>query len=224
MQHIIGFAHRGAPQGRADHNALSAFARALALGATGLESDIGLTADGIPVLFHRGLSIRRQRRPEAVPRSRLPASIPSLVDLYETCGTDFELSLDMANPRAAEAVVAVAAEYGALDRLWLTYWRMPEVQRWRRLWPHVHLVYPALPVAPGSAIRLANRLSSAGVDVLNVHYRLCRPNLVEHAHHRQLRIFAWGIRSAGALDRAIARGVDGVYCDNVEEMVNALSG
>src|SRR6185436_7833703 len=47
----IGFAHRGA-RAHAPENTLDAFALALRLGATGLETDLWLTADGIPVLDH----------------------------------------------------------------------------------------------------------------------------------------------------------------------------
>jgi glycerophosphoryl diester phosphodiesterase len=66
------------------------------------------------------------------------------------------------------------------------------------------------------------RLAAEGVDVLNVHHRFCRPRLIECARGKQLRVFTWGIRSTGSLQRAIRLQVDGVYCDNVEMMVQAL--
>ena len=50
----IGFAHRGA-RAHAPENTLEAFALALRLGATGLESDVWLTADGEAVLDHDGV-------------------------------------------------------------------------------------------------------------------------------------------------------------------------
>jgi glycerophosphoryl diester phosphodiesterase len=50
----IAFAHRGA-RAHARENTLDAFALALRLGATGLESDVWLTADGVPVLDHDGV-------------------------------------------------------------------------------------------------------------------------------------------------------------------------
>src|SRR5438034_10475764 len=90
----IAFAHRGA-QAHAPENTLEAFALARRLGATGLESDVWLTADGVAVLDHDGVVGGRLRhRPIAdVARTALPAHIPSLADLYAECGTDFELSL-----------------------------------------------------------------------------------------------------------------------------------
>jgi glycerophosphoryl diester phosphodiesterase len=148
--------------------------------------------------------------------------VPSLQDLYEQCGTDFDLSLDMAQPRAVEAVVQVAGQFGALDRLWLTYWRLPELRAWRQRWPNIHLVYPSLPLRFSRAALLVDRLATEGVDVLNLHHRVCRARLVDYAHEKNIRIFAWGIRSAGPLRRVIHLPVDGVYCDNIEAMVDAL--
>ena len=58
----IGFAHRGA-KAHAPENTIAAFQLALRLGATGLESDVWLTAEGIPVLDHDGV-VRRGRAAE----------------------------------------------------------------------------------------------------------------------------------------------------------------
>src|SRR5260370_6443842 len=93
----IGFAHRGA---RADarENTLEAFELALRLGATGLESDVWLTNDGVPVLDHDGVvggRIGRRRHIADVDRASLPAHIPSLEELYTTCTSSFALSLDV---------------------------------------------------------------------------------------------------------------------------------
>ena len=57
----IAFAHRGA-RAHAPENTLGAFTLALRLGATGLESDVWLTADGEAVLDHDGLAGGRLRR------------------------------------------------------------------------------------------------------------------------------------------------------------------
>ena len=55
------FAHRGG-RAHAPENTLEAFALALRLGATGLESDVWCSADGVPVLHHDGRSGQRVRR------------------------------------------------------------------------------------------------------------------------------------------------------------------
>src|SRR5918995_3045535 len=116
----IAFAHRGA-RAHAPENTLDAFTLALRLGATGLESDVWLTADGEAVLDHDGVAggRLRRRRIASCRRAELPPHIPTLVDLYETCGTDVDISLDLKDAAAFDRVVDVAraAGDGALSRL-----------------------------------------------------------------------------------------------------------
>ena len=79
------------------------------LGATGLESDVWITADGMAVLDHDGVVRRGVRRvPIArVDRADLPAHIPTLEEFYAACGTDLDVSLDVKDPDAYDAVADV---------------------------------------------------------------------------------------------------------------------
>ena len=211
----LRFAHRGAPLPGVGGNTLEAFAAALAAGAHGVESDVQLSADGVPVLVH-GLPFSRLRPIRSLTRAELPASIPSLAELYERCGSDFDLALDMAAPRAAPAVVALARRYGALDRLWLTYWRLPLMAAWRRAWPHANLVYPTMFALPAPLLRRTCRQAlAAGVDVLNLHHGLLTTATARTVHAEGLQLFAWGVRDQRTERRAAALGVDGVFVDRV---------
>jgi len=80
----IGFAHRGA-RADAPENTIEAFTLARRLGATGLESDVWLTADGEAVLDHDGVvrSGVRRRPIGGVRRADLPSHIPTLAELYD---------------------------------------------------------------------------------------------------------------------------------------------
>ena len=99
----IAFAHRGA-RAHAPENTIEAFELALRLGATGLESDVWLTADGVAVLDHDGVvRIRRMRqRPirELLRSHGCPVHIPSLAEMLDACGTGYALSLDLKDPAA----------------------------------------------------------------------------------------------------------------------------
>jgi glycerophosphoryl diester phosphodiesterase len=211
---MIVFAHRGSPRSRDEQNTLAAFERALALGATGLESDIALTADGVPVLYHPRL-LSGRLRVGRLTRDDLPPEIPSLSALYERCGTEYQLSLDMGAPDAVEAVVAAADRYAARSRLWLTYWRLPTLARWRVRWPDVHLVYPTFPLGPRRIQALMERLRSQDADALNVHHHFCTPGLAAHVHASGLQLFAWGVRRDDQIGRLERAGIDGVFCDDI---------
>ena len=102
----ITFAHRGG-QRRRPENTLPPFRRALELGARGLESDARLSADGEVVLVHDAVAQRgwrrRAGRPDAPPAELAELDVPRLADLYAELGTDYELSLDLYDPAAADA-------------------------------------------------------------------------------------------------------------------------
>jgi glycerophosphoryl diester phosphodiesterase len=212
---VIRFAHRGAPTGGLRGNTLEAFVAALGAGASGLESDVQLTADGVPVLAH-GLPFAGRRPIRSLMRAELPPSIPSLADLYERCGADFDLALDMSAPRAARAVVALARRHGASDRLWLTYWRLPAMAAWRRAWPETHLVYATMFAVPAPMLRrTCAQACAAGVDTLNLHHRLLTRSTAATAGAAGLRLFAWGVSQPRDELRARSLGVDGVFVDRI---------
>ncbi len=212
---LLRFAHRGAPVPPQRENTLAAFAAAVRAGAEGLESDVWLTADGVPVLLH-GAGRVRGRPINALRRDELPGQIPSLEQLWQRLGNGFDLALDMSAPEAAGAVVKLACRYGALDRLWLTYWRLPRMAAWRRRWPELRLVYATMFGVPLLLFRrVAARCAAAGVDAVNLHHRLIHGATAQIAHDSGLRLFAWGLRHERQLLRAARLGVDAVFLDDV---------
>ena len=217
----IAFAHRGGARSRSEQNTLPAFARAIALGS-GVESDVWLTSDGVPVLLHPTL-FQRRRAVRTLARHELPPSVPTVDDLLGICGGGVDVALDMADPDAVEAVVESASRHAALDRLWLTYWRLPVLAAWRRRWPTVRLVHPTLLLGTGRrSTGLLDALAAGGVDAVNVfHLRLHR-DLVTAAHRRGLLAFTWGVRRHGGIESAIRRGADGVFADDVQALVAAV--
>lgn len=78
------FAHRGA-RAHETENTLAAFRLAVRLGATGIESDVWMTSDGVAVLDHDGVVGPRLRRRKIsdVARADLPGHIPELRDLFD---------------------------------------------------------------------------------------------------------------------------------------------
>ena len=222
----IAFAHRGA-RAHAQENTLEAFRLALRLGATGLESDVWLTSDGLAVLDHDGrVGPRwRRRRLAEVSRSALPPSVPRLEDLYAECGTDFELSLDVRDPEAADVVVAVAraAGAGAVERLWLCHPEWERLVAWRERWPEVHLVDSTrLRLLRQGPERRAAQLAAAGIDAVNLHHTDWTGGLTTLFHRFGRLAFGWDAQHERVLRGLIAMGIDGVYSDHVDRMVEAV--
>lgn len=223
----ISFAHRGA-RAHAPENTIEAFALALKLGATGLESDVWLTADGVPVLDHDGLvrSGLRRRAIGSVDRAELPSWVPTLEELFATCGTDFELSLDVKDGAAAAATVAVARAAGddVLPRLWLCHPDWELVATWRALADDVRLVDSTrLRRMKGGAERRAADLADAGIDAVNLHHSDWNLGLATLFHRFERYCFGWDAQFERILVTLLRYGLDGVYSDHVDRMVDVVT-
>lgn len=219
MSGPLGFAHRG---GSADapENTLRAFRLALSKGAAGIETDVWMTADEVPVLHHDG---RLRRRPiGAMSSTELPAALPTLADLYAACGTDFDLSLDLKDGRSAEAVVAVARGAGHdLRRLWLCGGATGAFA-WRAVDPAVRVVAGADPRRVDSWTDHLRRLADGGVDAVNVQRRRWTRDRVDAAHDAGLLAFGWDAQSTRRIRALLDLGVDGIYSDHVDRLVAAI--
>jgi glycerophosphoryl diester phosphodiesterase len=219
----IAFAHRGA-RAHAPENTLEAFALALRLGANGLESDVWLTVDGVAVLDHDGVvASRLRKRPIAeVPRADLPEHIPTLADLYAVCGTGYSLSLDLKAPGTGQAVIDVTREMAPdmLERLWLC------APQWEALLPlrgqGARLVDSTrLARIKEGPERRASLLANEGIDGINLHHTDWNGGLVALFHRFQRVAFGWDMQHDDVLRPALRMGLDAVYSDWVDRMVDA---
>jgi glycerophosphoryl diester phosphodiesterase len=220
----LGFAHRGA-SARAPENTLEAFQLALELGASGLESDVWSTSDGVPVLDHDGrFELAGVVRPiHTLERSALPPHVPTLAELYEACGPGAPLSLDLKDAAVAPAVVRVAAEAGALEGLWLCHWNWKTAAALRELSPAIKLVDSTrahhMRTAPGPR---AERMQRLGIDALNLHHSDWSDEMVALLHRRGRLALAWDTQSEAAASAVLALGIDAIYSDHVDRMMAAI--
>lgn len=222
----IAFAHRGA-SAHAPANTLEAFALGLRLGATGLESDVWLTADGVAVLDHDGrLRSGLRRRPlSEVKRVDLPEALPALVDLFATCGTAFQLSLDVKDPEAAEVAVEAALQAGddMTARLWLCHPDVEVLAGWRQRFDQVRLVNSTgLRQLPHGPERRAAQLADAGVDAVNLHHSEWTGGHVALFHRFERLAFAWDAQHERIVANLVRMGIDAIYSDHVDRLVETI--
>lgn len=221
----IGFAHRGA-RAIAPENTIEAFRLALRLGATGIESDVWLTADGVAVLDHDGVVGRRPlRRTIGQTDARdLPDHIPTLRSFYEELGTDFEFSLDVKDEAAIAEVIACARDVAAEDRLWLCHPDRDLVASWRELSSGIRLVEStrAARFAGGPELHIA-RSAEIGIDVVNLHHSDWTGGFIAMVHRFGLLAFGWDAQYDRVLDELLDCGIDAVYSDHVDTMMTAIT-
>jgi glycerophosphoryl diester phosphodiesterase len=223
----IAFGHRGA-RAHAQENTIEAFKLALRLGATGLESDVWLTADGVPVLDHDGVvrsGMRRRTIPE-MQRAELPPHIPTLEDLYAECGTGYHLSLDVKYNAAAAAVVDVARAAGHdLTTLWLCHPDWEVVAGWRTtMGDDVRLVDSTrLKRMKQGPERRAAQLHDAGIDCVNLHHTDWTGGLVALFHRFGRYTFGWDAQFERIIDALVGMGIDGIFSDHVDRLVDVVA-
>lgn len=219
----ILFAHRGA-RAHAPENTIEAFRLGLRLGATGLESDAWLTADGEVVLDHDGVvgGVLRRRRIRDVERADLPEHVPTLAELYEACGSDFELSIDVKDPDAADEIVRVARAAGDPGRLWLCHPELELLEGWRGAHPDVRLVNSTrIAAMEHGPERRAAQLRALEIDAVNLHHSEWSAGLVALFHRFRRRCFGWDAQHLRTIRALLDAGIDGVFGDHVDRLVEA---
>jgi glycerophosphoryl diester phosphodiesterase len=223
MDPPVAFAHRGA-RAHAPENTIESFRLALKLGATGLESDVWLTSDGVAVLDHDGVVKSRLRKQAIrdVRRSALPAHIPTVAEFIDACGTGFHLSLDVKDLDAGPTVIHTVREAGAdlLPRLWLCQSTWQGLAGLRDLSDEVKLIESTrLARIKEGPERRAATLASEGIDGINMHHTDWNGGLVALFHRFERFALSWDIQFEDGLRTAFRMGVDGLFSDWVDRMM-----
>lgn len=222
----ILFAHRGA-RAHAAENTLDAFALALEMGANGLESDVWLTADSVAVLDHAGSARGRLRRTRvgSVPRERLPPHIPALAEVFAELGTDFHLSLDLKDPASIGAVLDAMGEGGfPPGQAWLCSPSIEVLEACAQRGSGVHLVHSfRRRHLDGSLEKHLAGLVDTGVDTVNLRHDEWSGGDVVLCHRFALNAFGWDLHHPEEIVTGLRMGLDGVYGDRVDLLVEVCA-
>ncbi|MBI3764479.1 MAG: glycerophosphodiester phosphodiesterase [Chloroflexi bacterium] len=240
-------AHRGALRD-APENTLAAFRRAMALGADGVELDVKLTRDGVPIIMHDATADRTTDGTGRIADLTLAElksldagswfdvefkgeRVPRLDEAFEELGSRAIVNVELTNYATSQdgleaKVVELIHRHNLSRRVILSSFNPMSIRRVKQL-------DPSLPTAiltmPGLAIWLRRVWLAPFVphearhpersEVSEAYMRGCR--------RRRLRVNAW---SPAELDdkpdevrRLVALGVDGIIC-NQPEVVNAVLG
>ena len=214
------FAHRGA-KAHAKDNTIEAFELASRLGATGMETDAWVTADGEVVLDHDGVHRRFPRRwIRDVERAELRDHIPTLTEYYAAVGTDLPLSVDVKDPATFGPMLDVARAHDAVDRLWVCHPDLELLREWRDAAPDARLVNStALDDMPFGPERRAAELAAARIDAVNLRQQYWTRGLTTLFHRFDVLCFGWDAQHERQIARLIDMGIDALYSDYVDRMV-----
>lgn len=237
------FAHRGFARGHGvSENTIPAFRAALELGATHLETDIQVTSDGVPVLFHDDDLLRVAGLPRKVNEllladllevslvdgGRIPTLREAIVELPRA-----RFNLDLKVWEAVSPTADLIRELGVENRVLVSSFSD------RRRAKTVHLLDGRVVCSAGSmrvlALWLAAklqlgwlvRISARPVHALQIPaskgpVRFDSPGFIARMKSAGLELHYWTINEAVEMQRLIGLGADGIVTDRTDIAVKTL--
>ncbi|MHB0857352.1 MAG: glycerophosphodiester phosphodiesterase [Anaerolineae bacterium] len=227
-------AHRGA-RDVAPENTLAAFRAAIETGADGIELDVTRCASGEIVVIHDDTVDRTTNGSGRVDQLPLRAlheldagswfdarfageHIPTLEEALDVAGCQLVVNIEIKGMRlhgdGLEDQVAAMVRARALEeRVIVSSFNPSALWRMRRAAPEIErgLLYaPDLPLFLSHA--WARSLVAAGA--LHPEYHMVDEAMVRQAHQRGLRVNAWTVNEAEAMERMVQLGVDGIITDH----------
>jgi glycerophosphoryl diester phosphodiesterase len=225
-------AHRGASRDRPE-NTLAAFDEALAQGADGIELDVQVSADGVPVVWHDGTLARAGGGRARVEREGLAAlrrldpahrldsrfrglHIPTLEEVLSRYGRRTRLLVELKLPsgsdvaRASRTVIALIRRMRLEDDVLLLSFDPEVLDACAAQAPRVGRV---LNLAPPQRLgpRLASRLP--GLYALSTDVRKLTPGFASGLHARGGRLLVYTCNTARAVERALDCHAQGIMSD-----------
>lgn len=228
------WAHRGA-SGRAPENTLPAFKLAYELGADGIELDVQLTKDGVPVVIHDETVDRVSDKKGRVKdytfveireidvNKNFPAygrvGIPTLEEVYDFIKTtDMTVNLELKNniifyEQLEEKVLELAAEKGIEDRVLYSSFNHYSMKRIKELRPDAKIAF----LYGDGLIDIADYASKYGVHAVHPAMRNMRyPHIIQECHEKGILVNVWTVNEEADFEKMQSLGVDAVITNYVE--------
>jgi len=203
----LRLAHRGDWRG-APENSLAALAAALANPACdGLEFDVRLGRDGVPVVLHDETLTRVQRRPGRVSDLAAAelAAIPRLEDALAAAGPDPFLDIELKGDGHGTATASVlrAGRGDEPSRAVVSAFEPPTLMVMRELLPAWPRWLNAVDLS-ARTLALASTLGCAGVSVM---WAAITPRALRATTDAGLVVAAWTVRLPSTFERLARLGV-----------------
>lgn len=234
--------HRGASRA-APQNTLAAFRKAADVGADGIELDVHLSRDGVPVVIHndtvdattdghglvREMTLAQLKALAAGAHFDAPRSdarfvnerIPTLEEVLAEVGNRLLTNIELKAGQTAAlvpAVVDLVRCMGVETRVWFSSFKPYALYRARALAPEIPCGLLCGPLSPGTWLLRPFTPHEA----LHPYKGLITERGVQRAHDRGLRVFAWTLDNPDVARKFAAWGVDGIITNEPAEILAVL--
>jgi glycerophosphoryl diester phosphodiesterase len=248
--HTVAVAgHRGA-SGHAPENTLVAFRKAKELGATWIEFDVQLSADGIPIILHddtlaRTTNLGQQLRPTALTLSQLKdldagswfsaefagEKIPTLEEVFAEFGEKLGLNIEIKSTPGFEGdngieqkIADLVRQYKLEDSALISSFDAGRLASLNRYDPGLRLafIYEGRPdLYPADFDPIVTAKSFNSV-ALHPPFRIVDQSLVERTHANGLNLNAWTVNEIPDMERMVALGLDTITTNYPDRLVKVL--
>lgn len=235
----LNIAHRGFSSCFPE-NTMLAFCEAERAGCDGIELDVHLTRDGVPVIIHDE-NIRRTTDGDGLVSSfsftelrafnasaswngKYPfQSIPSLEEYFQWVkGTGLITNIELKNgvidyPDLEKKVIGLIRRYGLEERILFSSFNHISMQRCKQLAPAIPcgLLYSCWIVNPGAYA------AGLGVECVHPRFLSLTDETIAEIHRHHIRINAWTINEEDDIRRLAGQGIDG-FITNFPDRVKKI--
>lgn len=232
------FAHRGASK-CAPENTLPAFQTAIDVGADGVELDVRLSADHVPVVIHNvevdhttngsgsvyDLSVEEIKRLDAgswFDQAYKNVVIPTLEEVLDAIGNKILINIELKASRKenmlVEKVCELIEKMDVSRSVWFSCFNHRYLRKARK-------ILPTIPNGYLFAVRtLLQRIheKSTPIEAVHPYFRIVTQRYVEHLHQRNKRVAVWTVDDVDTALKLKEINVDAIITNDPGALIDQL--
>ncbi len=223
MTTIIG--HRGA-RGLAPENTLASIDAAIALGVDGIEIDIRVTSDGVPVLVHDPQIVQDDGTSLVIAETTLKnlravkPDLPTLEEALRHVNQRTPVMIEVKPHVNTGSVVEVLQQL--LDENWDAQQLVLGSKSQKTLWA-LHKALPQLPttvIEAWSGLHAVWRARQLGTKRITMNYKFMWSGFIASMHHRGYNLYVYTLNDPKKAQRWERFGLAGVITDRPDNFLH----
>ncbi|MBD3350590.1 MAG: hypothetical protein GF364_03790 [Candidatus Lokiarchaeota archaeon] len=226
------WAHRGA-SGYITDNTLDGFKLAIEQKADGIESDVTLTKDNIPIFFHdyhiyyhgnktrpKKLTLKEIKEIDLDDKNRKVPTVDEVFyifkDIKNSKGKSVRFSLDIDSEQAGILLIEKSKQFNMEERIELTFDNYSRYKRYRAISKKIVLVDSAkMNLWKKFSRRIFynnyDKLRKYKIKAINIKAEDANDEIIEDIRKNKFLIYVWDCHEADIITRFIKKGVDAIY-------------
>lgn len=228
---FINYAHRGA-SAYAPQNTMMAFYLGMYMGANGIETDVRVTKDGVPVLFHdetmdkiigvdgkiSDYTFEELQKFSITANSRTDKIVAFSDFLSHFAFRDITFAIELKQKGIYETVAELIRKYNIVEKTVITSFDYEEVCFMREYAPELKCGFLTVEVTDEILTDMKNR----GIGEICPSAASVTPEKVKEWHNMGFNVRAWGCWDEELMKKAYDAGVDGMTVNFPDKLIEYI--